>query len=205
LAIACGLFLAGCHQLSPARKASLNAELSDISSEDLFRLGLWHARSGDLLRAEQYLVATRQRGYQARQVAYWLVRVCTAASRYQSALVHARLYLRDHPGDWSLRLITASVYEALGDLGRAQSELERIVQAVPQTPLPHFRLALLYGVSESQEHRARTQLEAYLALAPRGPHAAEARAVLDESIEVSKGPQLVPNPHVAEHESGGRQ
>jgi tetratricopeptide (TPR) repeat protein len=131
------------------------------------------------------------------------VRSCTAANRYQSALAHARLYLRDHPDDWPLRLIAASVHEALGELGRAQSELERIVQAVPQTPLAHYRLALLYQVREPQQHRARTHLEAYLALAPEGPHAAEARAVLDESVEPSNGPGQVPAPNAIEHESGG--
>ena len=202
LLVACVGLMAGCHHVSPADRTSLNAELSNISGEELFRLGLWHATSGDLLRAEQYLVAARQRGHDARQVTYWLVRSCAAANRYQSALAHAQLYLRDHPQDWSLRLIAASVHEALGELARAQSELERIVQAVPQTPLPHYRLALLYQVRESQQHRARTHLEAYLALTPQGPHAAEARAVLDESVEVAKGPQLVPDPSAIEHESG---
>ena len=204
LLVACLVFLVGCHHASPTERTSLTAELSKISGEELFRLGLWHAASGDLLRAEQYLVAARQRGHEARQVTYWLVRVCTVANRYQSALAHLRLYLRDHPQDWSLRLIVASVYEALGELGEAQSELERLVRAVPQSPLPHYRLALLYRGREAQEHRARTHLETYLALTPQGPHAAEARAALDEGVQASTGPQLVLKPNEIDLEIGGQ-
>jgi tetratricopeptide (TPR) repeat protein len=204
LLIACLVVLVGCQHGSPAERTSLTAELSKISGEELFRLGLWHASSGDLLRAEQYLVAARRRGHEARLVTYWLVRVCTTASRYHSALAHVRLYLRDHPQDWSLRLIVASIYEALGELEEAQSELERLVRAVPQSPLPHYWLALLYQGREAQQHRARGHLETYLALTPQGPHAEEARAVLDEGVAVRNGPQLVPNPNESDSEVGSR-
>jgi tetratricopeptide (TPR) repeat protein len=201
----CVGLLAGCHRGPVADSSSLTAELSNISGEELFRLGVWHATSGDLLRAEQYLGTALQRGHDARTVTYWLLRVCTAASRYQSALAHARQYLRHHPHDWSLRLVVASVYEALGDLERAQSEFERIVQAAPQNPLPHYRLALLYQVREPEQGRARKHLETYLALTPQGPHAAEVRATLDETVKSLEGPELVQDRNTSERESVGLQ
>jgi len=195
LLLAAGLAtLGGCHHAMLHERPDLQAELSTVTAEDLLLLAVSHARSGDLLRAEQYLSAARQRGHDAGRVVYWLVRVCVAASRYQSALIHAGSYLRDHPSDWSLRLVVATIHEALGDLDRAQSELERIVGAEPSIPLAHYRLAMLYRSRESERDRARLHLEKYLKLTPDGPHAAEVRSVLSEVTDVSKGPRHVPYP-----------
>jgi predicted Zn-dependent protease len=109
-------------------------------------------------------------------------------------LGHAADYLREHPADWSLRLVVASIHEALGDVARAKSELERVVRAQPARPLPHYRLAMLYRNEEADRERARAHLEAYLRLTPEGPHAAEVRSALSEVIAVSAGPRLVLHP-----------
>lgn len=187
----CLSLVGGCHHPTLHQGPDLQAELTSVTAEDFFLLGVSHARSGDLLRAEQYLSAARQRGHDEAAVIYWLVRVCVAASRYQSALRHAADYLRDHPAHWSLRLVVASIYEALGDRSRAESELEHIVGAQPERALPHYRLAMLYRNREDDRGRSKVQLEEYLRLAPQGPHAAEARSVLSEVSETVRGPQLV--------------
>ena len=184
----------GCHYATLHERPDLQAELSTVTPEDFLLLAVSHARSGDLLRAEQYLSAARQRGHDEGAVVYWLVRVCVAASRYQSALIHAASYLREHPSDWPLRFVVASIHEALGDLDRAQSELERIVGAEPSIPLAHYRLAMLYRDREGQDARAILHLEEYLALNPEGPHAAEVRSALSEIVDVSKGPRFLPYP-----------
>lgn len=184
----------GCHHVTLHQGPDLQAELTTVAAEDLFFLGVSHARSGDLLRAEQYLSAARQRGHDEAATVYWLVRVCVAASRYQSALAHAADYLRSHPTHWSLRLVVASIYEALGDVTRAQSELERIVRDAPERPLPHYRLAMLYRSKEADRERTKAHLEGYLRLNPHGVHASEARSILAEFSSVSMGPQLVPHP-----------
>lgn len=182
---------AGCHPPTFSRGSELQAELSAVSEDDLLFLAASHARSGDMLRAEQYLSAARERGYDEAVVVYWLVRVCVAASRYQSALGHATSYLRDHPADWSLRLVVATIHEVLGDLTSAQSELERVVRAEPSMPLPHYRLAMLYRDGWTDQERARGHLRAYLRLAPKGPHAAEVRSALSDVADVSAGARLV--------------
>jgi tetratricopeptide (TPR) repeat protein len=169
-----------------------------VTVEDLLFLAASHARSGDLLRAEQYLSVARQRGHDEAAVVYWLVRVCVAASRYQSALGHATNYLRDHPSDWPLRFVVATIHEALGDVARAQSELERIVGAEPSMPLPHYRLAMLYRDRWTDHERARPHLEEYLRLTPEGPHAAEVRSALSEVVDVAEGPRLVRSPGTVE-------
>ena len=194
LLVGCFATLAGCHHPTLHLGPDLQAELSTVTVDDLLFLAASHARSGDLLRAEQYLSAARQRGHDEAAVVYRLVRVCVAASSYQSALGHATSYLRDHPSDWSLRFVVATIYEALGDVARAQSELERIVGAEPSMSLPHYRLAMLYRDRWTDPERARLHLEEYLRLTPEGPHAAEVRSALNEVVDVSAGPRLVSSP-----------
>ena len=174
-------WLAGCHQAT-LKGGKPHTTLNDVAGEDLFAAGISHAAVGDLLRAEQYLTAARLRGYDESTVVYWLVRVCVAASRYQSALRHSSDYLRRHPSDWSLRLIVASIHEALGDASRARDELERIVSSRPDHALPHYRLALVYF--RHDDERARSHFEAYLRLAPDGPHAPEVRSALARVADV---------------------
>ena len=193
LLLGCFAILSGCHHATVHARPNLQAELSTVTVDDLLFLVASHARAGDLLRAEQYLSAARQRGHDEATVVYWLVRVCVAASRYQSALGHASTYLRDHPGDWALRLVVATIYEALGDVARAQSELERIVGTEPLMPLPHYRLAMLYRDRHADQERARQHLREYLRLNPEGPHAAEVRSLLAQVVAASLGPRLVPS------------
>jgi Tfp pilus assembly protein PilF len=76
-------------------------------------------------------------------------------------------------------LVVATIYEALGELGRARVELERVVEAQPLEPLTHYRLAMLYQRLRSPGlARAMHHLEIYLELAPDGVHAAEAKDAL---------------------------
>lgn len=189
----CGLaVVGGCGHAKHSRPTDLRSELATVTAEELFVLAVSYAHAGDLLRAEQYLSAARRRGYNTSSVVYWLVRVCVASSRYQSALNHSDDYLRDHPGDWSLRFVVASIHEALGDAARAQFELERIVEARPDEPLPHYRLAMLYRGRDSTQVRASEHFQRYLELDPNGPHAAEVRAALSEVVSVADavlGPQ----------------
>ena len=192
LLVFCLCAVAGCHHPTLHQGPELQAELTRVTSEDLFRLGVAHARSGDFLRAEQYLSAARRKGHDEATVAYWLVRVCLLASRYQSALGHATDYLRDHPGHWSLRLVVASIHEALGDVARAEDELRRIVLSEPERPLPHYRLAMLYQEREGSEVLARAHLEEYLRLSPAGRHAAEAESLLDAPAGAPGGPTRLP-------------
>ena len=171
--------LLGCHHAGVAKTGASQEAARGVTPEGLFEVGLLHARRGDSLRAEQYLSAARFQGYDEAATVYWLVRVCLAAGRYQSALRHAADYLREHPGHWVLRLVVATIYEALGKLGRARVELERVVESKPLEPLGHYRLAMLYQRLQPPGFaRAMHHLEVYLELAPDGAHAEEAKDAL---------------------------
>lgn len=174
------LTLGGCHVASVRQNVTSGDGLSEITPRQLFAIALHHAGHGDLLRAEQYLVAAKAQGLEDAALVYWLVRVCVSAGRYHSALRHASNHLRSHPGDWGLRLIVASIHEALGDLESARFELEALVRAEPLAALPHFRLASVYRENALFKEDATHHYRRYLELDPDGPHASESRAALGD-------------------------
>lgn len=149
-----------------------------LTADELFEVALFQARRGDFFRAEQYLVAARSQGYDDATATYWLVRVCVYANRYHSALHHAHDRLSRKPDDWRLRLIVASLHEALGEIGKAREELEGMLRADPNRALVHYRLGTLYGDSASSRDAARAHFLEYLGLEPSGEHSAEVRATL---------------------------
>ena len=93
-----------------------------LTAEELFQVALFQAQRGDLFRAEQYLVAARTQGHDDATTTYWLVRVCVSAGRYHSALRHGQERLSRNPGDWRLRLVVASIHEALGEISKAREQ-----------------------------------------------------------------------------------
>jgi len=171
--------LPSCHHSAARNPGHPEDPAVDVTGDQLFSAGLYHARRGDFQRAEQYLNAARQSGYDEASAVFWLVRVCIAGGRYHSALRHAAAYLQKQPDDWALRLVVASIHEALGDLDRARSDLEAIVDAQPRLALAHYRLGMLYRDQRSATDLARHHLGEYLRLSPAGPHGFEATAALD--------------------------
>ncbi len=177
--------LVSCHP-GQVRSGNVHSGEWAPSADELFEVAIYQASRGDLLRAEQYLTAALDQGYDETLAAYWLVKVCVAAGRYHSALRHATAYLRESPSDWGMRLVVASIREALGDLSQAQVDLERIVETRPDHALSRYRLAMLYQRGSRTPHRAIPHLRAYLQLAPDGPHAREVRELVDAAEEVSE-------------------
>jgi tetratricopeptide (TPR) repeat protein len=194
LAVFVVVLAAGCQHAAMRRSAAAATDHPRITADELFRTGLLQASRGDLMRAEQYLNAARSQGYAAPMVAYWLVRVCVAAGRFHSALDHASRYLRDAPNDWQLRFVVASILEALGDFDAARIELEQIVRAEPKSPLPRYRLAMLYAREGPDAELAVSHYRAYLALDPGGPHAAEVKTLLAQSHAAAPTLGAVPAP-----------
>lgn len=199
-ALAVLVSLSGCQHGSVRKSVVADEEQTPISRNDLFVIAVDQAQRGDLLRAEQYLVAAKAQGLDDDVVVYWLVRVCVAAGRYHSALRHASAHLRSHPGDWGLRLVVASIHEALGDLESARFELETIVHTESDLALPHYRLASVYRRYSVSTEDALRHYRRYLELEPNGPHASESRAelakgqhdVLRRVDETGNGKQRVP-------------
>ena len=187
------LALNGCQKdVATADEADMQTEMASISATNLFQEGVAHAQRSDMLRAEQYLNAAKDRGYEEGEVVSWLVRVCIASNRYNSALAHAEPYLKRNPADWPLRFVVANIYDALGETERAQRQLEQVVAHAPEEALPQYRLAVFYRERLADEAKAKAHFEKYLELDPSGLHANEVRALMEG--ETSAGPELIPYP-----------
>ncbi|MCP4446730.1 MAG: hypothetical protein GY811_15490 [Myxococcales bacterium] len=165
--------------------------LIDAGAEELFSEGMEYARLGDFIRAEQYIVASVDRGYDREAALPVLIEVCVKSSRYDSALSHALPHLEREPDNWRLRVVVATLYSALGNGQRARAELQRVIIDQPNEAGPHFTLGKLLW--ESTPKAAARHLERYVELSPEGEHASEARALLkmastgNESDETEPG------------------
>jgi len=146
--------------------------LAGVDAAELYRIGLAEARGGDTLRAEQYLAAALVRGYDDAMIP--LLRICVTGERYGAALRYAQNRLAARPGDWQLRYLTAELLGAVGRFDDERAQLETLVSEVSDRPEPHFALAQAYE-REGFARRAATHYARYLALAPTGRYAREAR------------------------------
>lgn len=174
--------LVGCGA-AQADRESMPDPLEGMEAQELFDRGVALGRRGDAVRAEQYVAAAMDRGFPEAQAVPYLVKICAASSRFNTALNYAEPFLEEHPNDWSLRLVVATLHLALSNNGRAQSELEHVIRDVPEQPTPHYLLAVLHRDANANHADARPHFARYLELAPEGEHAEEARSAL-EDIEI---------------------
>jgi Tfp pilus assembly protein PilF len=155
--------------------------LDQIGAAELFERGMSYRRRGDFVRAEQYVSAAVKRGYPKARALPVLIRACVASSRHRTALAWAVPYLEDHPADWRLRYVVATLFLAVGDNRRGRAELERVVATQPDASAPIFALAELSAAAHDRK-AARRHYLAYLELVPDGPRADAARDWLDRRV-----------------------
>lgn len=169
-------FLLLCLLASCAHAAPPSVPRDALAAESLYRDGLARAEQGDLTRAEQYLAsAHRMRGDRRSLVA--LLGVCVRASRLRSALAYAEPYLRDHPDEVPLLGLVAALRLGLGELELAERALAALLARDEKSAEAHYMLARVL-LARASPGRARRSFGRYLALAPDGAHAEEARAAL---------------------------
>ncbi len=177
--VAALLLLAGCgHDAPEVREPPPADPVSEIAPEELFAQGVVLAQRGDLIRAEQYLAASMERGHPEDEVMPVLLRVLVASSRLRVALQYAEPYLARNPGSWPLRYLVASMHLGMGESARARRELERVVEVAPDEAEPHFLLGVVLRDEARDPAAAAREFERYLELAPDGAHAGEAREAL---------------------------
>jgi Tfp pilus assembly protein PilF len=147
-----------------------------VTGRQLFGTSVALAHRGDFVRAEQYLVAAMARDYPERAVVPMLMRVCIGASRLRAARGYAAHYLARYPDDWRVRFIAAVIALSLEDEA-ADSEFARVAADAPHFPDSHYYLGVV-AYRRLVFDEARSHFRRYLALAPRGEHAAEAREAM---------------------------
>jgi Flp pilus assembly protein TadD len=165
---------------STAAPAAAPGTDPEAAARDLVARANTAASSGDMTRAEQYLVAALGSGGDEQRVMKRLLVVCVASQRYAVAAMYAEQYLYRHPSDALIAHAAATLHLALGERARARALLEGVVGEQPGWPEPHFALASLL-----RDAGARTAADqhdqAYLTLAPNGPLAEVARTRIERA------------------------
>jgi tetratricopeptide (TPR) repeat protein len=192
LVLALVLGLGGCGgasvEVQTSSAAITSDPLNDVEPSELFRRGVVLAQHGDFVRAEQYLLAARNRGFDEGRVIPPLMEVCVRASRLSAAIGYAEPYLESHPSDWPLRVLVGSIHLGLGHLGEARRHLEtaardgRVAAEAEGRPEPaeaHYLLGIVMR-EQAEIVEARTHFARYAELDPNGTHAEEVRAILAE-------------------------
>lgn len=189
-----GLLGAGCGgpnvEVQTTSSATASDPLNDIPPAELYRRGMILGQRGDFVRAEQYLLAARNRGFDEARVIPALMEVCVRGSRLSAGLGYAEPYLESHPTDWPLRLLVGSIHLGLGRLAEARSHLERALrdgtaaaarEARPEPAEPHYLLGIVLR-EQAEIVASRAHFARYAELEPAGTHAEEVRAILEEPL-----------------------
>jgi tetratricopeptide (TPR) repeat protein len=174
---------------APARQAATPVNLrkdNDLAktndANQLVAFAQAAAAAGDMTRATEYLVAALRQGGDEKAIVQRLIVVCVADQRYPGALDYAETYLRRHPGDTDVRLVTASIYAAIGDVAKARDGFERVIAEKPDIADAHYGLATVLTEDGSQLLNADRHYREYLRLQPRGTYAEAARDHLLKSV-----------------------
>jgi tetratricopeptide (TPR) repeat protein len=188
LSLALSALLAACAHAPLAAAPQTNPARAQLTAGALLDRGIALLHAGDGLRAEQYLVLAVRAGAPAARAIVPLVQACVLSSRLQSALEHALPHLRRHPEAWRLRMLVAAIQLALGRSELARRELERVQRAQPDAPAAHYLAAVIARDQLGDARAASASFAAYVRAAPRGEHAAEARAWLRERAAAEAEP-----------------
>lgn len=153
-----------------------------LQAEQLLAIASAAEQVGDGLRAQQYLLAALHAGANQEHALPWLLRLYVTDSQYRLAIDTARDYLRAKPDAVELRLLLARLYEATQLEAGAVEEYERVITVAPNEARAHFALAALLHAQGNEPGRADQHFRSYLALAPQGENAKEARAALLQEL-----------------------
>jgi tetratricopeptide (TPR) repeat protein len=158
-----------------AIRADAEVVRRESTPEVLLHRGEAFASVGDSTRAEQYYAAALAAGGNPHLLVQRLIRVCVSGQRYWAALAYADDHLLRRPSDHEIRFARATIAVAVGETELARADLTELAEAVPNNPDVHFALAILLRDELSSLPEAREHFARYLALAPNGPSAAQAR------------------------------
>jgi len=181
LVIAMVAAFSGCAGIGARPPEHANAEDDEAQrprGEQLLEVARVLAKHGDRVRAIQYLALAQRDGVPAQRVVPRLLALYAADGQYRLAIDAAEGYLRRQPNDHKVRRCLGAFYIAVDARDEALQTFETLVAEQPGDANAHFTLASLLAESGSQYARADEHFRTYLALAPAGRYADEARAKL---------------------------
>ncbi len=145
--------------------------------------GRAYAELGDSLRAQQYFAASLKAGADEKVGLPLLLRACIEQKNYRLAVEYAEAALSRHPKNARLRFLTGALHGTLGDTARSRDRLERAAKELPNDPEVQFAVAVFFRDEARDLIAADPYFRQYLALAPDGDHAEEAKSSLMERVE----------------------
>ena len=151
--------------------------LARVDARTLEAQGREFLAAGDAIRAEQYFAAALSKGASPDRIVPDLISLCLRSSRHRAALGYALPHLRRHPEDWALMNLVAVLYFVAGQPENSERLAAEAAILAPDRPEPAYVRAMALA-RLGRDAAARKEMERYLSLAPRGPHAAEARQAL---------------------------
>ena len=175
--------IAGCHAKGPADHPGTTAENRARQAERLVEHGRAYAEAGDSLRAQQYFASALKSGADEKVVLPLLLRACVEERNYRFAAEVAEAALSRRPNDAHLRFLAGAIYGSLGDTAHARAHLERAARELPAEADVQFSVGVFFRDEAADVTIADGYFRRYLALAPHGTHADEARGSLMERLE----------------------
>jgi tetratricopeptide (TPR) repeat protein len=149
----------------------------------LLEKGRAFARMGDLSRAQEYLISAIDNGADVTRVLPMLLHVCVAAGNFHAATEYGDRVLQAHPTNSRLRFVVGTLYASTGETLKGREYLEQVAREQPKDARVEFALGVLVRDDLNDFAGADKYFRAYLALAPNGPHAEEARASLMNDVQ----------------------
>ncbi len=150
--------------------------------DKLVERGKLFAQIGDYNRASQYFSAALDNGADTKKVLPLLMHTYIASQRYRVAITVGNHYLQKDPENFRLRYLVGTLYAAIGDTAHARDDFQQVLQTNPRHAQAHYALAVLLRDSDNDWVKADYHFRQYLKLAPKGPHAEEARASLLKKV-----------------------
>lgn len=174
----CALSLSACAPTPAQHVEEVQRSVQASRKPDkLVARGRVFAELGDYDRASQYFSAALDNGADSKKVLPLLMHTYIASQRYRVAIQVGKTYLEKDPENYHLRYLVGTLYAAIGDTPHARTEFERVLVTDPDHAQAHYALAVLLRKSDDWV-KADYHFRQYLKLAPKGPHAEEARASL---------------------------
>ncbi|HET7538721.1 MAG TPA: hypothetical protein VFK05_02580 [Polyangiaceae bacterium] len=182
ICLACLCTASGCvTRAGHAIRADAEVVRRESTPEVLLHRGEGFAAVGDSTRAEEYYAAALAGGGDPQLLVRRLIRVCVSGQRFRAALAYADDYLLRRPSDHEVRFARATIAGAVGEIEQAYADLIELAEAVPDNPDVHFALAVLLRDDLVDLPEARAHFARYLALAPNGSNAAQARLAVEQT------------------------
>lgn len=194
VALVCAALAGACVPPEPAVRQPMPDPIANVEGQELYDRGMYLAQTGDLLRAEQYVKGAMERGFPVERALPSLLKICVAASRLNQALSYAEPHLRDHPEDFRLRTLVASIHLGLGNVDDAEAHLTEVIEHAPTDPPAYYLLGMLHREEHDDPAAGDAYLRRYLELSPNGVHAAEVRNVLRPREPIRRIEHIIDRP-----------